>query len=134
MLRSVLRSSSAAAAAAGARGSSLFSDLLFPPASSRAYAKAKTKAKTKTKTKTKTTTKGKNSRSVSADESAASVDDASHAFDGIDIEFERPTDPLPPTYDPALDVGPGGRPLFAFTKSLAPLSRKEACSYVDFRC
>ncbi|CAL9202254.1 unnamed protein product [Musa hybrid cultivar] len=131
MLRSVLRSSSAAAAAGG-RGSSLFSDLLFPPASSRAYAKAKTKAKTKTKTKTKTTTKGKNSRSVSADESAASVDDASHAFDGIDIEFERQTDPLPPTYDPALDVGPGGRPLFAFTKSLAPLSRKEACSYVDF--
>ncbi|RWW78160.1 hypothetical protein BHE74_00013631 [Ensete ventricosum] len=131
MLRSVLRSSTAAAVG---RASSLLPDLLFPAASSRAYARAKTKTKTKTKAKTQTTTKGKKSRSVSSDESAARPDDASNAFDGIDIEFERPTDPLPPTYDPALDVGPGGRPLFAFTKSFASLTRKEPTSYVDFRC
>uniref|UniRef100_A0A0D3GNF9 Small ribosomal subunit protein mS29 n=1 Tax=Oryza barthii TaxID=65489 RepID=A0A0D3GNF9_9ORYZ len=39
---------------------------------------------------------------------------------------------MPPTYDPALDVGPGGRPLFAFTDTFASFSRRDANAYVDF--
>lgn len=52
--------------------------------------------------------------------------------DDLDVEFELPTDPLPPTYDTALDVGPGGRPLFAFTDTFASFSRRDANAYVDF--
>uniref|UniRef100_A0A452YGB9 Small ribosomal subunit protein mS29 n=1 Tax=Aegilops tauschii subsp. strangulata TaxID=200361 RepID=A0A452YGB9_AEGTS len=61
-------------------------------------------------------------------ESAASAGGA----DEIDAEFEMPTDPLPPTYDPALDVGPGGRPLFAFTDTFASFSHRGVNAYVDF--
>lgn len=129
MLRSLLRSSSAAAAsvAVGNRASIFLPNLLPASASSRSYS-----AKNKTANKGKA--RVKNPRAESIDETDARGEDASHISDGIDDEYERPKDPLPPSYDPALDVGPGGRPLFTMTNSFASLSRKEACTYVDFRC
>ncbi|KAG6519466.1 uncharacterized protein LOC121967613 isoform X1 [Zingiber officinale] len=124
MLRSLLRPA-AAAAAVGNRASILLPDLLSASASSRSYSAKK-----------KTTDKGKarvkNPRAESTDDTDARAEDASHISDGIDDEYELPKDPLPPSYDPALDVGPGGRPLFTMTNSFASLGRKEACTYVDF--
>ncbi|WOL18026.1 hypothetical protein Cni_G26819 [Canna indica] len=124
MLRSILRSSAAAAAA---RASSIFPDLPSTAAASRNYSKAKTKTTTTNKGKVRV----KDPRAVSADDASARTEDSSSVSDDIDTEFELPKDPLPPTYDPALDVGPGGRPLFTITKSFAPLTRKESHTYVD---
>ena len=69
-----------------------------------------------------------------ASEDAAAGDFTSSAGGGddLDAELELPTDPLPPTYDPALDVGPGGRPLFAFTDTFVSFCHRDASAYVDF--
>lgn len=71
----------------------------------------------------------KGPRSGGGDEAAG---DSSFTED-MSSSFELPTDPLSFTYDPALDVGPGGRPLFSITGSFNPLTRKQANTYVDFR-
>ena len=65
----------------------------------------------------------------------AKVDDLSAAAPSTDdLEFEIPTDPLPiPPFDPDLDFRPNGRPLFCGKSSLSELSRKDVCSYFDFR-
>lgn len=132
LLRSVLRS--AAFAAAEIRKPS---SLLFYPIGNTTAASAAVLSRSYSKAKTKTTTKGKvrvkGPRGVSTDD-AARPDEASSIDDDLNVEFELPTDPLPVTYDPALDVGPRGRPLFSFTKSFSSLSCKDACTYVDFRC
>ncbi|KAG0451367.1 hypothetical protein HPP92_026488 [Vanilla planifolia] len=123
MIGSFLRT----AGAAVVRRQRRFSLLPPPPAttadSSRSYARAKTP---------KVTTKAgkvrlKGPRAGGTEEAAG---EASSAED-VNAAFELPTDPLPVTYDPALDVGPGGRPLFSFTDSFSPLTRKQANTYVD---
>ncbi|TVU17939.1 hypothetical protein EJB05_34001 [Eragrostis curvula] len=140
LLRSLLRRGAAAVAAAGSGGVPLTARP-DPPASlaslllaSRSYAKAKGGAKPASSTSNRGKVRAKDPRGV------ASADDAAGDFaggggvedDGIDDEFELPTDPLPPTYDPALDVGPGGRPLFAFTDTFGTFHHRDANVYVDF--
>ncbi|XP_072952437.1 uncharacterized protein [Typha angustifolia] len=131
LLRSVLRSAATAGGAGGATRNpfSPLSDLL-PGAgagATRSYAKAKTKATTN-----KGKVRAKDPRGVAADDSSAGADATSSAGDDLNVEFELPTDPLPVTYDPALDLGPEGRPLFAITKTFSSFTHKDACTYVDF--
>ncbi|OAY70793.1 28S ribosomal protein S29, mitochondrial [Ananas comosus] len=140
LLRSLLRSAAASSggAAAAAATRSPFprvSDLLYPggAAASRTYAKAKAKAKAKT-TAGKGKVRAKDPRAVAGDSAAAAAgpDAAPSADDDLNVEFELPTDPLPVSYDPSLDVGPGGRPLFSFSKTFSPFSHRDARVYVDF--
>ncbi|XP_020586539.1 28S ribosomal protein S29, mitochondrial [Phalaenopsis equestris] len=124
MLGSFIRPAGAAVAAIR-RSSSL----LPPPptifaVASRTYARAKTPKATSKKGKVMV----KGPRTGGGDEAA--VDSSS--TEDMNASFELPTDPLPFTYDPALDVGPGGRPLFSVTESFNPLTRKQANTYVDF--
>ncbi|KAK3126653.1 hypothetical protein QOZ80_7AG0560040 [Eleusine coracana subsp. coracana] len=138
LLRPLLRRGAAATAANVAAGSGgvLPTARPKPPASlaSRSYAKAKGGGKPAGSTSNRGKVRAKDPRGV------ASADDAAGEFaggggvevDGIDDEFELPTDPLPPTYDPALDVGPGGRPLFAFTDTFGTFHHRDANVYVDF--
>ncbi|XP_008795783.2 LOW QUALITY PROTEIN: 28S ribosomal protein S29, mitochondrial [Phoenix dactylifera] len=132
LLQSLLRSTAAASTAARTRNlSSLRSNLLAPTAVAAAAVLSRPYSKAKTKTTTKGKVRGKDPRGVSADDATRPEDASSAADDDLNVEFELPTDPLPVTYDPALDVGPGGRPLFSFTKSFSSLGRKDACTYVD---
>ncbi|GJN24852.1 hypothetical protein PR202_gb12620 [Eleusine coracana subsp. coracana] len=142
LLRPLLRRGAAAAAnAAAGSGGVLPTARPEPPASlaslllaSRSYAKAKGGGKPAGSTSNRGKVRAKDPRGV------ASAEDAAGEFaggggvedDGIDDEFELPTDPLPPTYDPALDVGPGGRPLFAFTDTFGTFHHRDANVYVDF--
>uniref|UniRef100_A0A0E0E8W8 Small ribosomal subunit protein mS29 n=1 Tax=Oryza meridionalis TaxID=40149 RepID=A0A0E0E8W8_9ORYZ len=101
------------------------------------YAKAKGGGKPAGATSNRGKVRAKDPRGVASEEGAAGEFEgggggAGGGGDDLDVEFELPTDPLPPTYDPALDVGPGGRPLFAFTDTFASFSRRDANAYVDF--
>jgi small subunit ribosomal protein S29 len=138
LLRPLLRRAAAASAVAGS-GGVLPTARPDPPASlaslllaSRSYAKAKGGGKPAGSTSNRGKVRAKDPRGV------ASADDAAGEFasgvedDGIDDEFELPTDPLPPTYNPALDVGPGGRPLFAFTDTFGTFHHRNSNVYVDF--
>lgn len=143
LLRTLRRGAAAAAnSVAGSGGVITPAARPDPPASlaslllaSRSYAKAKGGAKpAAAATSNRGKVRAKDPRGV------ASADDAAGEFaggggvedDGIDDEFELPTDPLPPTYDPALDVGPGGRPLFAFTDTFGTFHHRNSNVYVDF--
>jgi small subunit ribosomal protein S29 len=138
LLRPLLRRAAAASAVAGS-GGVLPTARPDPPASlaslllaSRSYAKAKGGGKPAGSTSNRGKVRAKDPRGV------ASADDAAGEFasgvedDGIDDEFELPTDPLPPTYNPVLDVGPGGRPLFAFTDTFGTFHHRNSNVYVDF--
>ncbi|PKA57420.1 hypothetical protein AXF42_Ash013608 [Apostasia shenzhenica] len=120
MLRSFLRSGGAAALR-----HRLSSVLPHPPETlsgvSRSYARAKTPTKGGK-------VRAKDPRAAAGHAPAGE----SSSTDDIKAEFDLPTDPLPVTYDPALDVGPGGRPLFTITDSFSPLTRKQFNTYVDF--
>jgi small subunit ribosomal protein S29 len=137
-LRSLLRRG-AAAAAGGVRAPAARLD---PPASlpslllaSRSYAKAKGGGKPAASTSNRGKIRVKDPKGVASEDASAASGESSASAGGadeLDAEFEMPTDPLPPTYDPALDVGPGGRPLFAFTDTFASFSHRGANAYVDF--
>uniref|UniRef100_A0A452YGI4 Small ribosomal subunit protein mS29 n=1 Tax=Aegilops tauschii subsp. strangulata TaxID=200361 RepID=A0A452YGI4_AEGTS len=101
---------------------------------SRSYAKAKGGGKPAASTSNRGKVRVKDPKGVASEDASASGESAASAggADEIDAEFEMPTDPLPPTYDPALDVGPGGRPLFAFTDTFASFSHRGVNAYVDF--
>lgn len=148
LLRSLLRRAAVAATATaagggvgvGARATTGRAD---PPAAlasllvaSRSYAKAKGGGKPAGATSNRGKVRAKDPRGVASEEGAAGEFEGggggAGGGDDLDVEFELPTDPLPPTYDPALDVGPGGRPLFAFTDTFASFSRRDANAYVDF--
>uniref|UniRef100_A0A0D9WWM8 Small ribosomal subunit protein mS29 n=1 Tax=Leersia perrieri TaxID=77586 RepID=A0A0D9WWM8_9ORYZ len=137
LLRSLLRRGAAAAATATAGTRS------DPPAAlasllvaTRSYAKAKGGGggKPAGATTNRGKIKAKGPRGVASEEGGDFESSAGSggAGDDIDEVFELATDPLPPTYDPALDVGPGGRPLFAFTDTFASFSHRDANAYVDF--
>lgn len=138
LLRPLLRRGAAAVSAGGVRAPAARPD---PPASlaslllaSRSYAKAKGGGKPAASTSNRGKVRVKDPKGVASEDASASGESAASAggADEIDGEFEMPTDPLPPTYDPALDVGPGGRPLFAFTDTFASFSHRGANAYVDF--
>lgn len=127
LLRSLLRSAATAGGVAAARGENPITAFIIPTETkSRTYAKA-------AGGKAKTTTKGKGK--VKETRAGPAADDAaeSASLDDINAEFELPTDPLPPTYDPLLDVGPEGRPLFSCVDSFSRVSYRDAPIYVDFR-
>jgi small subunit ribosomal protein S29 len=114
---------------------------LDPPASlaslllaSRSYAKAKGGGKPAASTSNRGKIRVKDPKGVASEDASASGESSASTggADELDAEFEMPTDPLPPSYDPALDVGPGGRPLFAFTDTFASFSHRGANAYVDF--
>ncbi|OEL25729.1 hypothetical protein BAE44_0013252 [Dichanthelium oligosanthes] len=139
LLRPLLRRAAAAAGApsgGGVRATALPDP---PPAlaslllASRSYAKAKGGGKPASSTSNRGKVRAKDPRGVASAEDADG-DESSAAGGGedLDAEFEMPTDPLPPTYDPALDVGPGGRPLFAFTDTFGTFAHRDANVYVDF--
>ncbi|XP_040382413.1 uncharacterized protein LOC102719882 [Oryza brachyantha] len=141
LLRSLLRRGSAAATAVGGVGTrATAARVADPPAAlaslllaSRSYAKAKGGGKPAGAATNRGKVRAKDPRGVASDEGAAGDFEGGGAgADDLDVEFELPTDPLPPTYDPALDVGPGGRPLFAFTDTFASFSHRNANAYVDF--
>ncbi|KAL6845691.1 hypothetical protein ACP4OV_024514 [Aristida adscensionis] len=146
LLRSLLRRGAAAAAAASSGGGARFAAPCQDPPSaiasllvaSRSYAKVKGGAKPAAATSNRGKVRAKDPRGGASADDAAGEDfsagggGAGGADDGIDAEFELPTDPLPPTYDPALDVGPGGRPLFAFTDTFGSFAHRDANVYVDF--
>ncbi|EER98173.1 hypothetical protein BDA96_02G072600 [Sorghum bicolor] len=141
LLRPLLRRGAAAAAAAAvSSGGARATALPDPPAAlaslllaSRSYAKAKGGGKPASSTSNRGKVRAKDPRGVASADDAAGADfSAGGAGDDIDTEFELPTDPLPPTYDPALDVGPGGRPLFAFTDTFGSFAHRDANVYVDF--
>ncbi|KAK8919043.1 hypothetical protein KSP39_PZI021534 [Platanthera zijinensis] len=124
MIGSFLRSAGTAVVSQCRRSS-----LLPPPpallaAATRSYAKAKTPKTTLNRGKIKIMGPRKGG--------GADIPGESFSPEDASTSFELPTDPLPFTYDPALDVGPGGRPLFSVTQSLAPLTRKQSNTYVDF--
>ena len=98
------------------------------------YAKAKGGGKPAASTSNRGKIRVKDPKGVASEDASASGESSASAggADEIDAEFEMATDPLPPTYDPALDVGPGGRPLFAFTDTFASFSHRGANAYVDF--
>ncbi|XP_039140752.1 uncharacterized protein LOC120277940 [Dioscorea cayenensis subsp. rotundata] len=126
LLRSLLRSAATAGGVAAARGENPITAFIIPTETkSRTYAKA-------AGGKAKTTTKGKGK--VKETRAGPAADDAaeSASLDDINAEFELPTDPLPPTYDPLLDVGPEGRPLFSCVDSFSRVSYRDAPIYVDF--
>uniref|UniRef100_A0A0E0LIA2 Small ribosomal subunit protein mS29 n=1 Tax=Oryza punctata TaxID=4537 RepID=A0A0E0LIA2_ORYPU len=139
LLRSLLRRATAASTAVAAGGVGGRSD---PPAAvaslliaSRSYAKPKGGGKPAGATANRGKVRAKDPRGVASEEGAAGEFEGGGGAGGgedLDVEFELPTDPLPPTYDPALDVGPGGRPLFAFTDTFASFSHRDANAYVDF--
>ncbi|KAI5016553.1 uncharacterized protein LOC123431389 [Hordeum vulgare subsp. vulgare] len=138
LLRPLLRRGAAAVSAGGLRAPAVRPD---PPAclaslllASRSYAKAKGGGKPAASTSNRGKVRVKDPKGVASEDASASGESAASAggADEIDAEFEMPTDPLPPTYDPALDVGPGGRPLFAFTDTFASFSHRGANAYVDF--
>ncbi|KAJ0982743.1 hypothetical protein J5N97_010998 [Dioscorea zingiberensis] len=125
LLRSLLRSAATAGGAVAERVRSPIAALIVPTdTTSRTFAKA---AGGKAKTTTKGKVKVKDSRSGPADDAAESS-----SMDNINAEFELATDPLPVVYDPLLDVGPGGRPLFSRVDSLSRISHRDAPTYVDF--
>ncbi|KAL6595137.1 hypothetical protein ACP70R_048240 [Stipagrostis hirtigluma subsp. patula] len=141
LLRSLLRRGAAAAAAAssgGARAASCHdppSALASLLLASRSYAKAKGGGKPAASTSNRGKVRAKDQRGVASADDAAGDDFSAGGGGGgddLDAEFELPTDPLPPTYDPALDVGPGGRPLFAFTDTFGSFAHRDANVYVDF--
>ena len=139
LLRPLLRRGAAAAAAVSSGGARATA-LPDPPAAlaslllaSRSYAKAKGGGKPASSTSNRGKVRAKDPRGVASAGDAAGADfSAGGGGDDIDTEFELPTDPLPPTYDPALDVGPGGRPLFAFTDTFGSFAHRDANVYVDF--
>ncbi|RLN35492.1 hypothetical protein C2845_PM03G23630 [Panicum miliaceum] len=101
---------------------------------SRSYAKAKGGGKLASST---TSNRGKVRAKdpcgvAAADDADGDEFTARGGGDELDAEFELPLDPLPPTYDPALDVGPGGRPLFAFADTFGSFAHRNANVYVDF--
>jgi len=141
LLRPLLRRGAAAAAAAAvSSGGARATALPDPPAAlaslllaSRSYAKAKGGGKPASSTSNRGKVRAKEPRGVASADDAAGADfSAGGGGDDIDTEFELPTDPLPPTYDPALDVSPGGRPLFAFTDTFGSFAHRDANVYVDF--
>lgn len=122
-IRSLLRSLST---------SSALTSLRNPPSlsSSRAYA-AKAKGGSKAGTPSKAKARAKDTRGAAADEDPSP--EFSSSIDLLNADFEIPTTPLPVKYDQELDVGPAGRPLFAFTNTFSSFSHKDASTYVDFR-
>jgi len=135
LLRPLLRR-----AAAASSGDARATALPDPPAAlaslllaSRSYAKAKGGGKPAASTSNRGKVRAKDPRGgASADDADGDEFAAGGGGDELDAEFELPTDPLPPTYDPALDVGPGGRPLFAFTDTFGSFAHRNANVYVDF--
>jgi small subunit ribosomal protein S29 len=129
MIRSLLRSlsTSGAGAGAGCGVTSLRNALSL--SSSRAYA-AKGKGGSKASAPSKGKARTKDTRGTAADEEPPA--DFASSIDLLNANFEIPTSPLPVVYDKELDVGPDGRPLFAFTKTFSSFSHTDACAYVDF--
>lgn len=128
MIRSLLRSLSTSGAGAGCHVTSLRN--AFALSSSRAYA-AKGKGGSKASAPSKGKARTKDTRGAAADEEPSA--DFASSGDLLNAHFEIPTSPLPVVYDKELDVGPDGRPLFAFTKTFSSFSHTDACAYVDFR-
>lgn len=136
LLRPLLRRAAAAASSGGGRAATLPD----PPAAlaslllaSRSYAKVKGGGKPASSTTNRGKVRVKEPRGgASAEDADGDEFSAGAGGDDLDAEFELPTDPLPPTYDPALDVGPGGRPLFAFTDTFGSFAHRNANVYVDF--
>ncbi|MQL98882.1 hypothetical protein Taro_031598 [Colocasia esculenta] len=132
MLRSLLARAARAASSYG-RGSRSPSALLVPAATGLA-SHYSSKAKGNAVPAKKPGATGGGKMKGRKGPTYAKVDDmAASAPSADDAEFELPTDPLPvPPFDPALDVRPGGRPLFCRKDSLSELTHKDACTYLDF--
>jgi small subunit ribosomal protein S29 len=132
MIRSLFRSLSTSGAVSGAGAGSGAASLRnpFSLSSSRAYA-AKGKGGSKVSAPIKGKARAKDTRGTTADEDPSA--EFSSSIDLLNANFEIPTSPLPVTYDKELDVGPGGRPLFSFTKTFSSFSHGDPCTYVDFR-
>ncbi|RWR78986.1 28S ribosomal protein S29, mitochondrial isoform X1 [Cinnamomum micranthum f. kanehirae] len=91
-------------------------------------------AASKSKSKSKAKSKDKSAKESST---ATKDDDAFPGTEDLDAEDADPEDlsnvaDPPPPIDKTLDVGPKGLPLFAMTRSIAELGRKDACTYMDF--
>lgn len=138
MLRSLLRSISAAPAKSNLIASAVISSSHSTPhhlTSSRTFATKKPKPspskggskKPQQKSKSDPKSKSKQDEIVAS----SSLDDAAH--DVISDEKNRRRLLDEDERDKSLDVGPNGRPLFTSASSLAELNRKDACSYIKFR-
>lgn len=128
MLRSFLRA--VASSAAVVKPQTTVSDVLIPV--SAAVSQQLSSSRTfSTKVTKQSLPKGKKSASK-ADEAAIGSLDAetiNYLTDGARLRALAEDE-----NNKSLDVGPNGQPLFTAAGSLSQLSRKDACSYMKFRC
>lgn len=97
---------------------------------SKLYSSKNPKASLAKAKKADAKSKSKVSDSSSALASTGAEDFESGGAD--DFEAARARRLVEDEKDPSLDVGPNGRPLFTSTPSLSQLTRKDACSYMQF--
>lgn len=125
LLRALRRATTTTAAASAAASSTLTKPPHFHLSTSRLFSANTTKANL---------TKAKKSKSKSDGK------DRAEELQVTDTEFFVKQDEelrrrqlAEDENNPALDVGPNGRPLFTSTSSISLLSKKDACSYMKFR-